>query len=322
MLTLIHEKEHLIATNYVGLASYTFLIYDHLLTFSDEVEYVWKGRKGLIAYLFFLNRYFFPLAFIVNLYAYLSPNFSYAMCTHFVRYEGATVIVGFGIAGLMMMLRVKALYGGDNKLVLAILGMFWIIQIVVYAWFLSMGRPVPRSPGMHGCSMIFDPDEKAWPGLSAVVVVVFDTAVLSLTLNRTSCALRGSTSSALLKTLMNDGVLYYGVVFVTNLALTIMIITAPPGLKNILGQVAQLITVTMMSRITLHLRAIAAQSRGVVYLTESDRPPPAGGSRATAMTTFATATSSTPNYTDPEMGLGPGSSSRDGEGYRERSRGT
>ena len=31
---------------YVGVASYTILIYDHLLTFGEEVEYIWKGHKG------------------------------------------------------------------------------------------------------------------------------------------------------------------------------------------------------------------------------------------------------------------------------------
>ena len=31
---------------YVGVASYTILIYDHLLTFGEEIEYIWKGHKG------------------------------------------------------------------------------------------------------------------------------------------------------------------------------------------------------------------------------------------------------------------------------------
>ncbi|TDL23328.1 hypothetical protein BD410DRAFT_787676 [Rickenella mellea] len=74
--TAISAYMDMIATNYVGLASYTFLVYDHLLTFDEEVEYVWKGRKGPVIYLFFLNRYFFVFAFIFNLNANLNPNFT------------------------------------------------------------------------------------------------------------------------------------------------------------------------------------------------------------------------------------------------------
>jgi len=32
---------------YVGFASFVVLIWDHIDTFADEVEYAWKERKGL-----------------------------------------------------------------------------------------------------------------------------------------------------------------------------------------------------------------------------------------------------------------------------------
>ncbi|THH05905.1 hypothetical protein EW145_g4457 [Phellinidium pouzarii] len=264
---------------YIGFASYAFLIYDHLLTFSDEVNYVWKGRKGLIIYLFFLNRYFFPLAFIeLPRAAYLSPDFSYSMCSHFVRYEGATVVISFGIAGIMMILRenfrVNALYGGKCRPVQAILGVLWIFQVAIYAQLLSMAQAVPRSHGIHDCSMFFNPKDQNWAPLSAVGPLIFDTAVIVLTIYKTCGTLRGGMSSTLIKTLLNDGIFYYVIVFSANLALTIMIVTASPGLQNILGQFAELMTVTMMSRITLHLRATGAHSRGVVFLPDADRPSP------------------------------------------------
>ncbi|KAJ7909009.1 hypothetical protein B0H13DRAFT_2330858 [Mycena leptocephala] len=64
---------------YVGIAGFTILIWDHLDTFPTEVEYIWKPRKkGPIVYLFLLNRYLTPLGFIVNLFgmrpaSYFSP---------------------------------------------------------------------------------------------------------------------------------------------------------------------------------------------------------------------------------------------------------
>ncbi|EKM74746.1 hypothetical protein AGABI1DRAFT_47462, partial [Agaricus bisporus var. burnettii JB137-S8] len=61
---------------YIGVASFTALIWDHIDTFADEVEYIWKGRKGAFIYLFLFNRYFTPLGFIVNLHAFISPIWS------------------------------------------------------------------------------------------------------------------------------------------------------------------------------------------------------------------------------------------------------
>ncbi|KAJ7211037.1 hypothetical protein B0H12DRAFT_389110 [Mycena haematopus] len=62
-----------IRTNCVGFAAFTILIWDHVDTFASEVEYIWQGKKGIVVYLFLLNRYLTPLGFIVNLFAYLSP---------------------------------------------------------------------------------------------------------------------------------------------------------------------------------------------------------------------------------------------------------
>ncbi|KAH9987096.1 hypothetical protein BJV77DRAFT_802721 [Russula vinacea] len=65
-----------VTTKYVGVAAFTVLVWDHILTFSDEVEYIWKGGKGLNVYLFLVNRYLIPLSFIVNLWAYFSNSWT------------------------------------------------------------------------------------------------------------------------------------------------------------------------------------------------------------------------------------------------------
>ncbi|KLO09381.1 hypothetical protein SCHPADRAFT_943676 [Schizopora paradoxa] len=250
---------HLIATNYVGLASYVVLIYDHVLTFPDEVQFMWKGNKGPIVYLFFFNRYFFPFAFIINLFAYLSRALNPSQCKRFVRYEGSCVILGLAIAGLVMSLRVNALYLGSKR-IQAFLAAIWIGMISVSIWLLSRGYPVPRLHGEYGCSMIFDPTLGGWAAASSAAPLMFDSCIVILTLCRTLRAVRSHLASKLVKTLFEDGVLYFGSIFATNLALTIMIVKSPPGLKNILGQFAEVITVTMISRLCIHLRKVGSET--------------------------------------------------------------
>ncbi|KAJ7896584.1 hypothetical protein B0H13DRAFT_2522825 [Mycena leptocephala] len=71
---VVDDIAETVRTNYVGIAGFTILIWDHLDTFPTEVEYIWKPmKKGPIVYLFLLNRYLTPLGFMVNLFAYFSP---------------------------------------------------------------------------------------------------------------------------------------------------------------------------------------------------------------------------------------------------------
>ncbi|PAV16794.1 hypothetical protein PNOK_0685800 [Pyrrhoderma noxium] len=267
----VHEKKHIIATNYVGLASYTFLVYDHLLTFSDEVEYVWFRRKGPVVYLFFINRYIFPLAFIVNLYAYISPKYSPSNCAGLVIYEGSLSILAVANAGLVMIFRVNALYGGDNQPALATLGFLWLAQVGVSSFLVSSGMPVPHTPGIHSCTLIFNPERRKLSPLFSILPLVFDTTVLILTLHKTKAVLRTcKTSNAIVQTLQNDGILYYSILFAANFTLTFMLIFAPPGLKNILQQFVQLATTTIISRITLHLKK---QGRSLYVNAEQITPP-------------------------------------------------
>lgn len=45
-----------------------FLFYDHLLTFADEVQYIWSAKHSFPKFLFLLVRYLVPAALIVHLY--------------------------------------------------------------------------------------------------------------------------------------------------------------------------------------------------------------------------------------------------------------
>lgn len=260
----IKDVTYLYATNLFGFASYTVLVWDHAITFGDEVRYIWRGRKKttLIIVLFFINRYLTPLNFILNLFAYLSPVWTPTLCSHFVRYEGATIVIALGITALMMMIRVTAIYSG-SRLVLGVLMTIFIFEFSIMAWLLTGGHAVMHDPGIHGCSMVFSEDMGIWPSASAWLPLLYDSVVLILTLSRTLYSFKGlkhvaqashGSSISISHLLLRDGILYFSVIFVANFVLTVMILKAPPGIQNICAQFEQLITVTMISRITISLR--------------------------------------------------------------------
>ncbi|KAF8879497.1 hypothetical protein BD779DRAFT_1803360 [Infundibulicybe gibba] len=224
---------------------------------SDRVHM--EGEEGPIIYLFiWWNRYFTPLGFALNLFAYLSPVWtldSLQRCAHFVRYEGCTVAIAVEVVGLMMLLRISALYT-EQRWITYGLAMLLAIETVVNAWLISRAGPVlhNQASGIHACSMVFDPANSGAAAFSAWFPLLYDTIIFGLTLYRTLPPIWREEAGYILKRLLEDGLLYYSVIFSITLVLTIMIIAAPPGTKNICAQMEQLITVAMMSRITLNLR--------------------------------------------------------------------
>ncbi|KAF9442653.1 hypothetical protein P691DRAFT_810261 [Macrolepiota fuliginosa MF-IS2] len=194
---------------YIGFASFTALIWDHIDTFADEVEYIWKGRKGPFIYLFFFNRYFTPLGFIINLHAYLSPS----CCARFVKYEGCTVALAVEVSGLMMLLRIRAIY--SNQIwITALLSTILAIETGVNIWLISHAGPVIHSPlsGVRACSMVFD-HTKSYSSVlassSAWIPLLYDTIIFVLTLYKTVPPIRRAEASYIIKRLLEDGLLYY-----------------------------------------------------------------------------------------------------------------
>uniref|UniRef100_A0A8H8CEY6 Uncharacterized protein n=1 Tax=Psilocybe cubensis TaxID=181762 RepID=A0A8H8CEY6_PSICU len=94
---------------------------------------------------------------------------------------------------------------------------------------------------------------------SAWIPLLYDTIIFGLTLYRTVPPIRREEASYIIKRLLEDGLLYYSVIFTVTCVLTFMIVAAPPGTKNIAAQMEQLITVAMMSRITLNLKKAGEQ---------------------------------------------------------------
>ncbi|CAL1713532.1 unnamed protein product [Somion occarium] len=256
-------------TVYMGFVSFMILIWEHIITFGDEVEYIWKGRKSFIVWLFFLNRYLTPLGFIINLFAYLSPSWTQEvrqdiiltfytiscpiLCERFVRYEGSMTVIGLNTTAIMMFLRVYALYP-TRYVVLAIVGIVFCAELAVNAWLLSHGQAVIHDSRIHACTMIFDPSLGDIASASAWLPLLYDTIVLAFILKRTLQPVRRRAAGKIMTVLLRDGLLYYSVIFSINLVLTLMIALAPPGIQNITAQLEYLLTVAMMSRITLHLK--------------------------------------------------------------------
>lgn len=84
--------------------------------------------------------------------------------------------------------------------------------------------------------MIFDPSISAAASSSAWIPLLYDTIVFSLTFYRTYPSIKHKEAGTVVRRILQDGLLYYSVILSVTMVLTIMIIAAPPGLKNITAQ--------------------------------------------------------------------------------------
>ncbi|KAH7885177.1 hypothetical protein F5I97DRAFT_1883224 [Phlebopus sp. FC_14] len=255
----------------VAFAGFTVLFWDHCITFDDEVNLIWNGNKGALVYLFLLNRYLTPLGFITNLVAFTLPSWGaevcsivladctrlstsvFQTCRRSVRYEGALTTIGIQVVGLMMFLRIRAMYK-ENRLIIRGMACLFLIWVGVNAYLLTRGQALPHASGLHSCSMIFDESIKKFSPAAAWLPLLYDTAVFLLTLNKTMPSIRQKQAGHIVYTLFKDGLLYYSLICAVNLVLVIMISRASVGISMIAAQLELLFTVAMMSRITLNLR--------------------------------------------------------------------
>jgi len=232
------------------------LVYDHFLTFSQEVERIWKQRISVASFLFLFNRYGTPIQFIILLDAFHDPHWTKKVCNKFVIFEGAATVTLMSVGQLIMILRVFAVYE-RNRYIFAFLITLWFLQVVISAVGLHTGFAVPLPTGLTGC--ILTGKSALFPSLW-IAPLITDSAIFFLTIYRTKRYLRfyHKSASPTITVLIRDGALYFLLIFLANLMNTLIYFLAEPDLKAIGASFSQLLTSTMISRLVLNLRSASS----------------------------------------------------------------
>ncbi|KZS94467.1 hypothetical protein SISNIDRAFT_453387 [Sistotremastrum niveocremeum HHB9708] len=252
---------HLTAARYFQLSAFAMLLYDHMITFSDEVERIWKQPFQFPTLLFALNRYVTPLQRIVIVVAFNDPDWSMEVsipflllsnCRRSVRFSGGGTLA---LVSMIMILRVYALYRG-NIVVLAVLLCSLIAQVALASLTLV------ESQGMSFLTTLL-------LNLTCILVgkgpffaafwgspLLTDLLIFSLTVWKAWRYHQAHVKTPILTVCIRDGILYFAVIFAANLLNFLMYLLASPGIKAIGASFSQLITSLMISRLQLNLRGL------------------------------------------------------------------
>ncbi|KAK7046609.1 hypothetical protein R3P38DRAFT_2689033 [Favolaschia claudopus] len=262
---VIQFAEDLLAFKWYFAGIFSILIFDFFLTLVDEVELIWKGKKGTVFYLFVMNRYC-PLAFgIVTFFAYFSPLWSYEVCNRFAIVEWLQTLLIVVPAEVVLSLRVYA-FSNKNRYLFAFLMSLILAECIIVFYAMSLpgtndALELPHIPldSFRVCILYSDPKmDTAYLSTS----IAFDCIVLALTLFFTASSISGSsTTNALVSTIRRDGTLYFCVILSGNVVWMALAINARPGLKFMNAQPSMYLTSIMITRLTLSVRRTGVKAQ-------------------------------------------------------------
>ncbi|KAI5120292.1 hypothetical protein M0805_005798 [Coniferiporia weirii] len=117
------------ATRYLNGAGLVILLYDHFLTFYQEVQYIWQAKSSLMKKAFLLNRYLVPsvlimIASFMNHFG--NSNIEDSTCSGFFIFSTLVGMVSMSVGNLFVLLRVVTLWGRNQRKALILMVGFLI----------------------------------------------------------------------------------------------------------------------------------------------------------------------------------------------------
>lgn len=205
-----------LATRYFMIVTVTLVLYDHVLTFPDEVEYIWGARKWLNKLLFLVNRYIVEATLVGTAYVMveLRPLLSDKICKASLIPVVSSAIICTAVSHLMITLRVDALWDYNKTITYTMLGGFAVTYTLVVAFFIvamvDLYDAIFFFPPINSCLVAWSPRlaNGIW-----IAMVAFDVFVFGLVLvNAVNRPYR--ETSEVVSNLNKDGIIFFTTILV------------------------------------------------------------------------------------------------------------
>ncbi|KAH8115743.1 hypothetical protein DFH11DRAFT_1586904 [Phellopilus nigrolimitatus] len=265
LTTLIFRDQ---VVKYMTVASATFHIYDCMITFSEEVELIWRAKWGFGKVLFFLTRY---LAYVdpeIMIAFLFHPNLTAEVCGTLVTATQYLVIVGNIVAGTIMSMRVYALWSNSRRIlyVLIALNLYLIIPSIV---IFHMRRPdgyfyASPIPTLLPCAAAYRTSRVDQTFIVYLIFASFDFGTFSIVVLTMWKGIRqwsqNIRDSKIMVIFYRDGMVYFLILAAFSVMNSIIFLARidPADYYELLATLQRVLHSVLTARMLLNLRRVAA----------------------------------------------------------------
>lgn len=215
---LIQELAGIVRDNntlaYNAVSATCLLLYEIILTFPDEVRYIWLSPWSLVTILHILIRYFALGLLIVSSYVSIDTNLSVSFCNSLVVFEIWAPLVLVPAVDILILLRVSALYK-QSKAMGAFLILLWLAETTIilvltrFGFGPQTGASPNRLPGVLTNCDPTDPFNIDKFIIGGSVAMGFQTIYLGLALYKLAVQVKSFRRlTPLLEIFLRDGAVY------------------------------------------------------------------------------------------------------------------
>jgi len=239
-------------SNYLAFAFSVWVMYDHLITFDDEVARIWTLRWQWPKILFMVNRYVIaPLLFMNGVFiATYTPV--QLFCEFISRWEPWLAVAALMTVELILIIRISALYDQSKKISWFLACLFACEMIAVFvntAILVKDTDIILVRLFLPGCYSVASSNIYSfW-----IPFLIFEGIIIILTLYKivSNCTSLNPT----LRLLARDSIVYFIIMF-TSLFATIISVRLSDFLDGITINASSCIACVAVSRMMVNLRGL------------------------------------------------------------------
>ncbi|KAF8582980.1 hypothetical protein K439DRAFT_116198 [Ramaria rubella] len=248
-----YRQQHLSQT-YAAFGATIIQLYDHALTFDDEVQHIWNSQQNALTIVWFILRYYSSTALFLK---FTPRGLWRCVMIQKINLPPMSLLITTLLANIIMIIRTYALYQRNTN-VLVCLVFLLVVEMLLLGFNVYLRHEQPSLDKKTDCvdapvnSKKLQISSVYWAGvlLEDLAVFVFTVCKSRKHILRTA----GARSISPFTVIMRDGTLYFAVVCVLNAMNLFLFLLAPVPLKPLGGSISRALTTLLVCRIVLNLR--------------------------------------------------------------------
>ncbi|KZV83615.1 hypothetical protein EXIGLDRAFT_842830 [Exidia glandulosa HHB12029] len=213
----------------VHAASFTWFIYDYLLNFSDEVEYVWSHGRGWTKYAYLTTKVASFAVLSTGIATTMTSSFDSNRCRKITILMGAAGFAITGFADVLLILRLYYMFDRNRRLLIFNAVLYGaIVSASAFVTLLTVTNDFWSIPSMHGSCFQELPPLLSLSWLLGLAFHVYLAALAVVKVREAHQVLKVLGSDiGVLALLVQGNLQYYATILAAYIPATVLTLRAP-----------------------------------------------------------------------------------------------